>query len=982
VSDLIGLTIDRYRIVEQIGAGGMAVVYKAFDPAMDRYVAIKIPRQELTSDPTFRARFTREARVLAKLEHPHILPVHDFGEENGRFYLVMRYVGEGSLREMIARGPLPLDQAVRLIGQVAEALAYAHRNQVIHRDVKPANVLVDQEGSALLTDFGIAKLLQETMHLTGTSESIGTPYYMSPEQVRGQPVDARTDIYALGVVLYEVLTGRCPFVAETPLAVALMHLNDPLPLPHEVNPTLPEALERIILRAMAKNPADRFQTADEFAIALREAPIEPSQPMAVEKTLVAPIAPSPTEPISVVRERSLPSPTEKPGTTERTIPPRLPVARARNETALVTELAPRSLGREPAVAEPPAMSPPLGEAKSGKFGDVGTTAAGERSRSPDGMESQAGGQAVAGESLIALLEGLAGSKVPQSKSVEPRPVEPAEPKLVKTVPHQVAARSGATAPLRASKTQKEEPEVQQSTAKILGWPLVWVVLAGGVLLPIGIIVLIVMLNQPTAPRANAPGSIVIPTPVPTTSPLSTWPTPAPVRQVVFDDFSNPTKGAFPKSSSDPTHYTVGYVGGDYVIKVVDPSFDSDVVLTDSGTFDDAVVAIDARVVSMAADRYAFVECRADVNRKSEYVLLIDPSQRRFELNRLDTDRFATLVGWQTSGAINRGNSANHLELSCIGSTIFARINGTPVASVQDSTYRTGRMQIGAGVFAASTTVHTFEVHFNNFSISAFVSSPPTPTSSATRASKPPTPSSATASPIAASWQIFATVPGSPSDVALDARGNVYVTDFVNDRIQRLSPTGQPLAQWGEEGSRPGQFDGPSGIALDAQGNLYVADSVNSRIQKLSPTGQTLAEWGEEGLGPGQFHTPSGIALDAHGNVYVTDLGNNRIQKLSPTGQMLAEWGEKGAGPGQFDGPSGIAIDAQGNLYVADSENNRIQKLSPAGQPLAQWGGSGTGPGRFDGPGGLAVDAQGNIYVADIGNDRIQKLSPSRQLSAD
>jgi serine/threonine protein kinase/N-acetylneuraminic acid mutarotase len=276
-SNLIGRTIGQYRVVEQLGMGGMATVYKAYHPAMDRYVALKIPPEYLARDPNFRARFIREARTLAHLEHPHILPVYDFGEEDGLPYFVMRYVDGGTLRELMTRGPLPLDQALRLVREVAEALGYAHTyvdpnsgrlEPIVHRDVKPANVLLDRNGTALLTDFGIAKILDENTELTGTGVALGTPQYMAPEQVQGKPVDARTDIYSLGVVLYEVATGRRPFAAETPLALAMMHVNEALPLPRQVNPAVPEAVERIILRAMAKNPDDRFQTADEFAAAL------------------------------------------------------------------------------------------------------------------------------------------------------------------------------------------------------------------------------------------------------------------------------------------------------------------------------------------------------------------------------------------------------------------------------------------------------------------------------------------------------------------------------------------------------------------------------------------------------------------------------------------------------------------------------------------------------------------------------------------
>src|SRR6266540_6087406 len=290
MGDLAGRNFGPYRILEQVGAGGMATVYKAYHAAMDRYVAVKVLPQHLARDPNFRARFQCEARTIARLEHRYILPVYDVGEDEGIAYLVMRYTDSGDLADLIAKRSLTIARAAWLISHVAEALAYAHRRGVIHRDVKPANVLLSHEGDPLLTDFGIAKIYEETLQLTSEGTMIGTPAYMAPEQLQGQPVDARTDIYALGVVLYQALTGECPFMADTPLALALMHIHNPLRPPRQLNPNIPESLERIMLRALAKSPADRFQTADEMAEALHNALADVSRPTAV---VAAPAAPTP-----------------------------------------------------------------------------------------------------------------------------------------------------------------------------------------------------------------------------------------------------------------------------------------------------------------------------------------------------------------------------------------------------------------------------------------------------------------------------------------------------------------------------------------------------------------------------------------------------------------------------------------------------------------------------------------------------------------
>jgi tRNA A-37 threonylcarbamoyl transferase component Bud32 len=268
MSELIGKELGPYRILEQIGTGGMATVYKAYHPATDRYVAVKILSEQMSGDNELRKRFQRECKVIAKLEHARILPVYDYGHAGDRLYLVTRYIEAGTLKERLVQGPMNLAHVSRTIGQVGEALAYAHRLGVVHRDVKPSNVLLDAEGDCYLTDFGLARILEASARLTATGVGVGTPAYMSPEQGQGEKVDERSDVYSLGVMLYEMATGQVPYQAETPLAVVLKHITAPLPLPREVQPDTPEAVERVILKAMAKSPDDRFQAVGEMVAAL------------------------------------------------------------------------------------------------------------------------------------------------------------------------------------------------------------------------------------------------------------------------------------------------------------------------------------------------------------------------------------------------------------------------------------------------------------------------------------------------------------------------------------------------------------------------------------------------------------------------------------------------------------------------------------------------------------------------------------------
>lgn len=269
MEDLTGRQLGPYRVMGPLGRGGMAAVYRAFQPGVDRYVALKILPREHADDPQFVARFQREARVIASLEHPNIVPVYDFGEDQGFTYLAMRFVEGGTLADLMESARLTMPQICKVVGQVGEALSYAHRRGVTHRDVKPTNVLIEATGNALLSDFGLAKIVEASVQLTATGGILGTPAYMSPEQALGRASDGRSDLYALGVILFELTTGRLPFSAETPVAVLMKHLHDPLPLPRSLNPDIPEPVEAVILKALAKDPEDRQACASDLVAALR-----------------------------------------------------------------------------------------------------------------------------------------------------------------------------------------------------------------------------------------------------------------------------------------------------------------------------------------------------------------------------------------------------------------------------------------------------------------------------------------------------------------------------------------------------------------------------------------------------------------------------------------------------------------------------------------------------------------------------------------
>ncbi len=263
--DLLGKTLGQFEIIEEIGRGGMATVYSARQTSMNRTVAIKVLPRHLMHDPNFYERFEREVDVIAHLEHPHILPIYDYGQSENIPFIAMRYLGGGSMEQMIRRGMADINELERPIRQICQALDYAHKEGIIHRDIKPGNIMLDNGGNAYLSDFGIARVLGS--ELTG-SMIVGTPAYMSPEQANGLSIDGRADIYAMGVVVFELITGREPYEAETPMAVLLKHINEPMPPISNFREGIPDGVQQVVDKATEKDPNDRFSSAGEMSKAL------------------------------------------------------------------------------------------------------------------------------------------------------------------------------------------------------------------------------------------------------------------------------------------------------------------------------------------------------------------------------------------------------------------------------------------------------------------------------------------------------------------------------------------------------------------------------------------------------------------------------------------------------------------------------------------------------------------------------------------
>jgi serine/threonine-protein kinase len=322
----IGESVGPYRIVQQLGQGGMATVFKAYHAALDRYVALKVLHPAFMEDPGFLARFQREARVVAHLDHPNIVPIFDYSEHDGLPYLVMKFIQGETLKARLSRGPLTRDEGLRIVEAVGKALSYAHDQGILHRDIKPSNVLLTPDGSIYLADFGLARIAEAGQSTLSGDMLLGTPQYISPEQARGErDLSVATDIYSFGVMLYEIVVGRVPFNADTPFSIIHDHIYTPLPLPCVVNPTVPEPVQRVLLKALDKDPAARFASVsalvDGFVKASRGEPVGLAAAEAATHAAGAPAAPEPAATLVAVEVPAAPKPGVGPGGEGAEAPP-------------------------------------------------------------------------------------------------------------------------------------------------------------------------------------------------------------------------------------------------------------------------------------------------------------------------------------------------------------------------------------------------------------------------------------------------------------------------------------------------------------------------------------------------------------------------------------------------------------------------------------------------------------------------------------
>jgi serine/threonine-protein kinase len=510
MESLIGRDIGKYHIVEQLGTGGMAVVYKAFDTSLERYVAIKFIRRETIGEqfyPDLLKRFAREAKVLAGLRHPSIVTIYESGDYAGSPFLVMEFIPCGALHP--AGKIIPYQQAARLLLPVARALEYAHRRGVIHRDLKPSNILIGEDGAPTLSDFGIAKILDGSegggdsalSHLTSTGLAIGTPEYMAPEQWQGAPT-AQSDIYGLGIVFYELVTGRRPYTADTPAAVMIKQVTEPLPRPLSYVPDLPEEVEAVIFKTLALRQENRYASMGEFANALEKMvestlpTLSPSAQTAVDSHLPNPAAPPAVVAVSASPPSPVPPPpvfpavpANAPATATLTTPPQPQVTIPLTKTPVPSSASPS--------AHKPTPIPPPNSTRTAAPPQTPIPAAANRPSRPKNrtrwwIGGAIGLMVLVSICIIGVLSAIAASSARRATST---PTQTSTPEMTAT----------AVTPTATTSATATETPIPTATETIV----------------------------PSA--TDAPTAAMTATPVPTTAPSATF-TPVPFRPT-----STPTK---------------------------------------------------------------------------------------------------------------------------------------------------------------------------------------------------------------------------------------------------------------------------------------------------------------------------------------------------------------------------------------------------------------------------------------------------------
>jgi sugar lactone lactonase YvrE/transcriptional regulator with XRE-family HTH domain len=910
----------RLQLTREIGAGAMGRVFEAFDTRLNATVAAKLMLARVEVDLDALLRFQQEAAVLGTLQHPHIVRIYDSFIEEHASCIIMELLDGPSLRRILNDGPLPLPRAQRIALQVAEALSYAHGHGIAHRDIKPDNIVVLPGDRVKVTDFGIARILRtaatlETIATTGMR--LGTPLYMAPEQVEGKHIDGRADIYALGAVLYQAMTGRPPFEGDDPLTIAIKHLQEvPCP-PRAIDTTLPTEWERVILKALAKDPAERFQTADEFRLAVAGLPLEP-------KTRVGspPDLDSRSEPL-------VQAPSARPRRLRAPIVAAIVVAAT---IAAVTALSPwlrpsaRALhhtGMPIAVwgVKPPSsfrFQAPL-VVGAGLSGDMYLGDDGWWLTNGPGIYTGILRVSRAGKVLAAF--GSFGSGPGQVGIIDDIAVDPHGTVYIADEQNNRLDRFTRNGkPLASIGSRGVNPgqfyHPQGVTFDVQGNIYVADAYNNRVqkLSPTGRPLAIFgspgtgrdQLGGPTALGVDREGNIYVSETqtyrihkfAPNGKTLAVW----------------GSKGTGPGQFLNPQNVKVDAAGN---VDVLDAGDNRVEKFTRNGKF-----------ITMWGSKGTgpgqFLSPTSLTIDDQGYIYVGDLGMRRVQ-------KFTSsgrLVGQWTAAQLTGQLLASPSDVALDGHgdvyiTDAARNEVKVLSPTGDFLRHWGRSGTQTGEFRHPTGI-TLDPHGNVY---------------VTDTDNGRVQEFSADGVFLTAWRTsISGKQGHPVGIAVDSRGTIYVTDNRANLVEGYSSQHALRLQWGA--TSPGfalyRLDQPDGIAVDARGNVYVADSGNHRVVEFAPVnlhlrffpaGRIVRTWsGSPGTGLGKILQPVGVAVDARGNIYVTDSSASDVEVFTPSGASVVKWGSRGGNPGRFQDPNGIALDTAGNIYVTDTGNARIQKF--------------------------------------------------------
>ncbi|MFZ2053433.1 MAG: PEGA domain-containing protein [Candidatus Aminicenantales bacterium] len=923
------LFAQRYMIIDELGRGGMGRVFKALDKEINENIALKVLKPEISSDERMIERFRNELKLTRRISHPNVCRLYDLNKQGETYFITMEYISGDGLEALIKReGCLPISRAVTIARQICEGLAQAHSLGVVHRDLKPHNIMIDGKDHAHIMDFGIARSIKAE-GMTRTGDIIGTPEYMSPEQLEGKSADHRSDIYSLGVILYEMLTQRVPFAGDNPFQIAIRQKTEPPEDPRHFNPQIPGDVSRVIEKCLEKDRTRRYQTTADLLNDLRK----------IERDILT-------------ADVSIPGSSGKPARSRKRLPLVLSVLFVA-VLALGYLFYDRVLSsREPGEAPEPQMA-----AEKMAIPPASERAAGPPSEADVEITSIPGGADV-------YLDGRFEGKTPFTRSLktgsyrvlvrkEPGYREMAESLEVEA--GKKTLREFTLVPLTLNNIRIDSnprgAEVLVG-AEIKGQTPLEFTLEPG-------IYEIKVKKEPEYKEVADHWKIIKAEPFTKSYALD------PVYLVEIEtvpEDSEVSLDGVPKGRSplkielSKNRCQLVIEKGDQWTKINEPLFLNPgrnlirrsltkikhslfIKTNPSG----ASVSINGIPVGVSPVKK--MDLAGDCNiriEKTGYASISDTIKVEADVERTYDLINIEAVSPERKDPLRAQYGNSTLEIVDIWND-FGSGDADVYMPLNVAVDKAGN------VYVTGQTRHT---------ICRFSSG----------------------GEYLNKWIEQVQVDGktvSPYGMAIDGSGFVYVTDIDNHRIVKFNEDGSIAAIWGTYGrgerSVLNLLRNPTGIALDGSGAIYVCDTGNNRVVKLNNNGEVIGSLGSKGEGAGQLLRPTGIAVDNNGVVYVADRGNRKIAIFSSGGNLIGEFGRRlGISGSELKSPAGIAVDNLGYMYIIDPGNHKIFKLNLFGTLVAEQGGFGKEAGQLEYPQGIAVDSQGYAYVADTNNDRVQK----------